>query len=455
MPYRSESGRYERARRLGHVPIVESEFVRSRLRTYRVFPQVDAGPVATNLLVPIGSGDAPRPGPRWAFSFDGSTQEVATDARYPSTRLGYVQIAGVLVDLTHLLGEGAQRFVDPASIRDSTSRSLLGVVLPGSNVCRADAQTVRDSCRAEIFDFFREYAIEGQTILTMLAQLLRGGDRVGTAGNPLLQKCSADESCPASNIEVPLDGGVCPICGGHLYPTDVLRIHEEVQELAANATALGRLMTTLEHLTMLCYVGFLLERQPRILASVAFFIDGPLALFGPPAPIKRSVEGYLVSVAHRLRSSNLGLPAIVGVEKTGQFAEHAAEIEPHIAPRTLVRLPDDYIFRHVIATRARAASGFGSDTYYGRKFFYKSATGQMLTITVPCFSTELRPDLARDDPSWYETLPQTLALLDEVGTRLYQDALIPVALAHSYAAIPLQTGSKVLTLLSKELLGRA
>jgi len=366
-----------------------------------------------------------------------------------------VQIAGVLVDLANLLEERRHRFVDPASIRDATSRSLMGMVLPGSNVCTADAQTVRDSWRGEVFDLFKEYAIEGQTLLSMLIHLLRVGDRASDVGNPLLKKCSADDACPAVEIEVPADGIACPECGGRLYPTDVLRIHEEVQELASNATALGRLMTTLEHLTMLCYVQFLLERQPRLLASVVFFMDGPLALFGPPAPIKRAVEAYLFYVAARLRSANLGLPAIVGIEKTGQFAEHAAEIEPNVAPQTLVRLPDEYIFRHIIATRARAASGFGSDTYYGRKFFYKSLTGQMLTITVPCLDPQLFQTLSHDDPASYETLPQTLALLDEVGTRLYQDALIPIALAHSYAAIPLQTGSKVLTLLSRELLGRS
>ena len=58
--------------------------------------------------------------------------------------------------------------------------------------------------------------------------------------------------------------------------------------------------------------------------------------------------------------------------------------------------------------------------------------------------------------SWITcSLASTLALLDRLGTSLYEDALIPVALAHSFASIPLRTGSKVLTLLSRELLGLA
>ena len=52
-------------------------------------------------------------------------------------------------------------------------------------------------------------------------------------------------------------------------------------------------------------------------------------------------------------------------------------------------------------------------------------------------------------------LPRGIALLERIGTGLYQNALIPVALAHSFASIPLRTGSKVLTLLTKELLSNS
>jgi hypothetical protein len=41
----------------------------------------------------------------------------------------------------------------------------------------------------------------------------------------------------------------------------------------------------------------------------------------------------------------------------------------------------------------------------------------------------------------------------DLEREIYEDAVIPVALAHSYASIPLKTGSRVLTLLSRELLG--
>lgn len=40
----------------------------------------------------------------------------------------------------------------------------------------------------------------------------------------------------------------------------------------------------------------------------------------------------------------------------------------------------------------------------------------------------------RSDPAHYPTLRQTQQLLDQIGTQLYDNALIPVALVHSFAA---------------------
>jgi hypothetical protein len=454
MPYQTSRGTFERASKLGHVPIAESEFIKSRLQNYRVFNTESIGDVADNLLIAASALPDFGFSTKWAMSFDGSTQEVATKAAYPSTRVGYIQIAGVLVHLEEMLQQARQQFVDPAVIRTATRQSLFSVVLPGSNVCRADMLTVRDSWRAEIFELFRDYKIEGQPILDMLINLLAIGGRKDASGNIILGRCSATRLCTGTSWSVPRDGCLCPVCGGHLFPTDALRVHEEVEDLVSNATSLGRLMNILEQIAMLCYLGFLFERQPRVLSNVAFIVDGPLAMFGPSAPLQRSILLYLQYVARELQRRNYGPPIVFGLEKTGYFAEHAQELAQHLPNQTLMRLPDEYIFRRILTSRAEGNAGFGDDTYYGRKFFYKTNKGQMLTLTIPCLDNSLLTQFQPDDPSCYVTLGPTLALLDEIGTKLYQDAIIPVALAHNYASIPLKTGSKVLTLLSKEFLGQ-
>lgn len=442
----------ETARSTGHVPIAQNEFVKERLRSYRVAPTEPRPHVDAALLSAANTLGVPSPSPvRWAISFDGSPQEVPVRDEYPSTRIGYIQVAAVLVHLEEMFSQEAEHLVDPAVIRAASSEALHSIVLPSSNVCRNDMSTVRDSWRAEIFEIFRDYQVEETPLLAIFMRLVDFSSKRAGPSTVLISRCSASDACDAIDIPVPTSGVDCPRCGGRLFPTDSLRVHEEVTEEHANITALSRLMTVLEHITLVGYLHFLAERQPRVLGSVAFVGDGPLALFGPQAWLHTPILAFIHDLNRALTAQHLRPPVIVGLEKTGQFAEHAAAISESIPRQTLMTLPDSYIFRHVLTFRAAAGSEYGRDTYYGRKFFYRTAQGQMLTLTIP------KPDQAVSnphDPAHYPMLCDTLAFLDCIGTALYQDAVIPVALAHSFAAMPLRTGSKVLRLLSQEFLGR-
>lgn len=451
MPYLNRTGGWERARSIGHVPLTENTFVQERLRAWRVLAHEPLGDIDPQLLVPADALGAPGDDRRWVLSFDGSMQEVAVREAYPSTRIGYVQIAGVLVHLDQMLGQARERLVDPAAIRAAAEEALLPIVMLGSNVCRPDMPTVRDSWRAEVYETFAGRMVEEIPLLDVFMLLVEHSDKCSGTGGVVLARCSASDACTARNIDVPAGGATCPSCGGRLFPTDALRIHEEVVEEHENATALGRLMTVLEQITMAAYLHFLLQRQPRVLSAVGFILDGPLALFGPQAWLHGPMLAFIHAVRRRLQDRRLRSPVIIGIEKGGQFAEHAAALGDRIPRRCLMMLPDDYIYRHILTFRESPQTTFGRDTYYGQKFFYRTAQGQLLTITVPRLDA---PSVDACDPAAHPVMPDTLRLLDRIGTTLYQDAVIPIALAHAFASIPLRTGSKVLTLLSRDLLGQ-
>jgi NurA domain len=451
VPYQRKSGDFERARSLGHVPIAESEVVRERLRSYRLFTPEPLAAIPPAMLAPAEQLGTPGEPLRWVIAFDGSPQEVAARDAYPSTRIGYVQIAAVLVHLEEMLGQARQALVDPAVVRASTREALHSIVLPGSNVCRQDSSSVRDSWRAEVYEVFRDYSVEQTPLLDVFMLLVGFSDKRSPAGGVLLARCSSSEACEARNLDVPRLGRRCPVCQGTLYPTDSLRIHEEVSEEHSNLTAMGRLMTCLEHITMVAYLNYLSQRQPRVLAFIGLMMDGPLALFGPQAWLHTPILASLESLRARLAQQNLRAPVVLGIEKSGQFAEHADALGDRLPPRHLMMLPDAYIYQHILTFRPSPGSFFGRDTYYGQKFFYRTAQGQLLTITIPKVGG-IAPEHLHD-PHHYPNLPDVLGLLDRIGTSLYKDAVIPVALAHSFASIPLRTGSKVLRLLSQELLG--
>src|SRR5207249_7802034 len=130
--------------------------------------------------------------------------------------------------------------------------------------------------------------------------------------------------------------------------------------------------------------------------------DGSLAMFGEVAPLRLGLLGTWRVIANELSSRELALPIVVGIEKTGFAADHLRALRERFAAGTLMRLTDDYL-----AERLRARSW--KETYYGRKFFYVSESGQSLVITVPPLSSDFSPypsdaTTDRSSPVYYPTL---------------------------------------------------
>lgn len=452
MPYRSSSRRIQRSRSIGHVPIVENEFIRERLGSYRVFIPEPGVRLDADLLInaihlqPV----APKEAVRWAIAIDGSPHEVPVREEYPSTRVGYIQIGGVLVNLRQMLSQSREHLVDPAIIRESILASLYSVVLPGSNVCHADMPTVRDSWRAEVHRVFQECRVEDFSLFDIYKSLMSISGRVTEDDEILLAKCSASTDCGAVDVPVPVQGRPCPQCGQPLFPTDALRFHEDVSEHDSNVLVLNRLMQVLEHLTMVGHLEWLRRRASHTLGTIAFIFDGPLAIFGPQATLHRAILGYLHRLEAELEERSLLPPLIIGVEKSGQFVEHATAIADSIPPGHLMMLPDEYIYSRILTFRQDTSRPYGADTYYGQKFFYKTLKNQIFTLTVP--KRPGQPDNPWE-PRHYPRLADSLSLIEQIATVLYENALIPVALAHEYVSIPLRTGSRVLQLLSQQYLG--
>jgi hypothetical protein len=149
---------------------------------------------------------------------------------------------------------------------------------------------------------------------------------------------------------------------------------------------------------------------------------------------------------------------MVGIEKSGAFVDHANAIADFMAPGSIMTLDNTYIAEKI---RLRASDDvYGVDEFYGRRLFYKTSTDQMIVFTIPRVPAgqpyePAGPDRTNpsEDLSSYPGLRAIVEALDRLQTRLYPNAVIPVALAHSEASLPLGTGRSVLTLLAQQHLG--
>lgn len=458
MPYQGASdGAFERARRVGHVPTAASPIVQEALTRWEV-PAVDPHPSAVlDQCVALEDLPSPsRPDTRFVIAFDGSPQEVAARSEYPSVRVGYLQVAGVFVDLAKFFNSSRGAFVDPRLLARASTTNIVNAVLPGSNVT-APGLTATENWRAELQRLLVRQGVDdfGSTPFTLRDMLFHlHGSPAQPAATVPVARCPyrrVDE-CPGEDIEVPPEGISCPSCGRTVWPSDALRSHEEFDDDGSNVTPLTRVMNVVERLVCFAYLNQFAHHRSDLLPTGAFITDGPLAFYGTSAPLKRRAVEYWTRLVSTLEAADQPAPLLLGLEKSGAFVDHAHAISDWIPPETVVSLDETYIRERI--KRRQSLTAYGSDEFYGRRFFYKASDGRMLVVTVPRIpGGQPYGEASSEDLAQYPTLRPSLELLDRIGTRLYDNAVMPIALAHSAAALPLGTGTDVLRILAQDTLG--
>jgi hypothetical protein len=455
MPYEREF-----APRLGHVPTASSAAIQQAMTRWTI-PAVTADESEIEKrIVPITdlAREESRPPPKFAFAFDGSDVEIPAREEYPSVTVGFLKVGGALVDLDRFFDSDDHGLVDPRKLRQAMDARSIQSVLPGSMIVRPGMTGV-ETWRLELDQMFQTNGFNesGETYSLHDALLTMHGAPGSPATSIEIGKCP---SCEAPNVVVAAVGAKCPGCSSTLYITDVLRTHDEFAETGSNMVPFTRVMNAAERFLALGYIDWLYSHAQAALSTTLFIQDGPLAFYGTTAPLLRRWLSYWSKLNEKLGQRGHLPPLVVGVEKSGTFVEHANAIADHI--------PDGHVMgldNHYIQTRIRAKSPdkwYGQDEFYGRRFFYKTSTGRMLVVTVPRvpeggpYNDSKKPSKPPDwhaNPAQYPTLRATLEALDRVQTRMYANAVIPVALAHEAVALPLGTGSHVLTLMAKQALG--
>lgn len=455
----------ERASRIGHVPTVLSPAVAEAMKRW-ITPSVSVEEPTQITSRLISLDDVPRdqrPDPSFTIAFDGSNQEVEARAGYPSVRVGFLQIAGVYVDILRFLNANRTGLVDARELERAQITQTVNAVLPGSNVT-LKGLTGKESWRAEFDRALHESGIDDFGAKFTLADALMTIH--GAPGRPAahaeLAKCPTCDKVSSPVQTVTIDGGRCtePGCGETLHLADVLRVYEEFSDDGENIGPLNRAMNIAERLLLIAYIDGFYREDPHRLSQGLFITDGPLAVYGPMAPMKSKFLSYWEWLCGDLERRDIAAPLLVGIEKTGRFVDHARAIQDHIKPGHVMVLDTPYINQYII--NQKPEHFYGQDEFYGRRFFYRTTTGEVLVVTVPRLPGGRPYEKPQKSPDGtftsgpeelltsYPTLRATLEALDLLQTRLYPNAVIPVALAHSASSLPLGTGRSVLTLLAQQ-----
>jgi len=446
MPFEGEFAGYRALRR-----ITETERVQQLLRRAQVYVPGASGPTIT----PSAPPEAEEPLPEFIVAIDGSNQEVAVKTGYPGAQIGYLTVASVLLDLGAVDRLDAARPADPVAFRKTEEAATIDAALPGSNVVTRTHKSAKVAFREELFEVFHNEVVDVQDRVPLLDTY-----EVLLACKPTTrpQSCPYEELGCDQSFVIGRGLSACPCTERRsIWSTDALRIHERFHDVGTNGEAFGEVMQVWERV-LLIHLLRAFERRGLLAQAhrLAFLVDGPLALFGHPAWLSAAISAELQRInaeVQRLTGRDL---LIVGVEKTGTFVTHFDEIdqteEPgkeRFSPHSYFLPTDHYIKQRIIYSDS--PKRYGMDTYFGRKFFYKTRSGARIVASIP-FLDAAQDTLDSDDVGLYPSFGTVCALLDKLVSCRYPNALAPLVSAHAQAAIPLHLGAKVLEQLAHALM---
>ncbi len=447
MPYENEYAGYRALQR-----VADADRVKQLLSRARVSPVSQTSSSLPLIQIPKPETILPQ----FVVAIDGSLAEVDVRNGYPGAKVGYLSVASVLIDIAAIDKLDQQRPANPVEFRKTEQTASIDAALPGSNVITRTHTSARIAFREEVYDVFHNVVVDSQDqtpLLETYESLLA------------LKPQSRSQECPYAGdygcvehytIQPGLSSCPCPERRS-VWSTDALRFHEGFRDTSTNGEAFGEVMQVWErvllvHLLRAFERRGLLEQAHRL----AFFLDGPLALFGHPAWLSAAISTELQRINSKVRSQTGQDLQIVGIEKSGAFVTHFDELdvseasgETRFKPRDFLLLTDTYIKERIIFSDS--PKRYGRDTYFGRKFFYKTASSARIVGSIPFLNAE-QDTLESDDSALYPCLPTTLALLDKLASSRYPNALTPISSAHAQAAIPLYLGAKVLEQLAKALM---
>jgi hypothetical protein len=361
----------------------------------------------------------------------------------------------VLLNLKKINEIEKEDFIEPKKFRETEKASTIESVFPGCNVILDNEKNAKSSLRRALFEELKSNSVfsECETLLETYEYLFK-----------IKREKLNKEHLPKSPIEgyedkdMLYDYGeyVCPHSGEPLFSTDALRLHELLAPSGSSGEMFGQIMSTLEKLWLVHILrSFEQKEWLPTLRRVAFIMDGALAVFSTSSWLAKVISDEISRINELQKKINGQDLLIIGMEKSGTFFNHFIDIDTtkdgkidKFQKQSALLLDDNYIKRNIIFSES--TKPYGQDTYFGRKLFYKTASGQKLVPVIACFDDDQR-NISTAYPSQFSRLADVMNLLDKLVSSRYPNSVSPLVSAHAEAAIPLNLGKTIFESIAREI----
>lgn len=440
MGYGQVSGRrpFEAASKVVHSEIIKNPTVEEFVGGCE-FPIAPPTSLIRDSVVKVPTSDSKITA---VIAIDGGYTETAIRDRYPSARVAFLTFGPLFFNIKDLDEMDATPFLGPEDMARLKNLERYNLVLPTKLVRPRTAATFSEGARAAIHAFFKKK--DGHLLSALRWLLFRGWhtDAERSSEPWLIPTCPNGCGGPGTtfNFSGP-DERKCPGCGCAVYLTDALRCYERIDDEFGATAILGFLLTAAEQLVLVHLIKSIWQMKPSLLREVLFVKDGPLAYFGTAAPLSGPMRELMAFLGEQGPAPLLNL---VGIEKSGPFVEHALAIEEHLGPGEALVLTNEYIYSHVVPGNPKLQK-YGFNTYYGGKLIYKGTANDTYVLTVPTGEYLSNPTL-----SDFFNAPESLGVLSRLRCSMYDNALLPVALANRLVSLADAPSAEILAKFARD-----
>lgn len=436
MPYGS-SGKLpsESASKLGHLSVIQSEWVRSLIND---FENSQTEQSLGDLSIWREYASLCHTPLKYIWAVDGSYASVKTD---PPTgkEVAFVKTALLSVDKTKL--DRIDKFnPHPLLLQDIMSESALfhATVLPLKNV-KTSIGNNYDAVRHIIYDSLQvdQSGAYFETLKWLAYE--KWNNNSGYSPKFDCPHCEKE----ISGLPFNESDAECPECGKLVFLTDMIGFHLDMSEDSASESVASSYMLIMELLMLFTIIRILWDHADKSVFSNTLFIkDGPLTLRSQYSKLVPGIRRFIEFTKQQNRPIHL-----IGQEKTGVFADHLSSVAKYVKPKELNQTPTIAVLSHKYVRNevyriSDLANPYGLRTNWGEKVYVKLDLDTSLVLNIP--TGEYNPDPEFPTHKDIIGLDRIMATLPSLISRKFEGALFPIELANGVASMSSYPSAKIL-----------
>lgn len=441
---------FERGSRISHTYIINDDEVKQYLNNCEI--PVEAEDVELNDALKYDIIYPEKNTIEFIVAVDGESTTIPVKKSFPSSLITFFQFGSLLIKGSDLDDMEKKPFVSPSDINKLKKIEREKFVLPTKNVALKKDIDFRTTVREAIHEFFKKKHSGRTSILATLYWFIF--EQYNPSSTKSIYKLSKCPHCGTNNIILDKDkidfqnySWKCTHdkCNKEILITDVFRLFEKVDNDAGASGIVTYLESVIESFFTIHTIKSLMEIQEGLVDRFLFVKDGPLSFGGETANMHKPMQALLSYLSQNNKIN------LVGVETSGAFVDHARQIKDKLNTGQVFLLNNEHIYTYIQVGNHKEQQ-YGSTSYYSGKFIYKSFDERVYVLTIPVenhITYYNQPELMD-----LKNIQEILMNIDKLRCDIYENALIPVAVANKLISLTNHPSSKILETFAKKIMGR-